>query len=127
MARRPHTLATLLLTNSVITVISVISVITIAINDSLRCDALCLLIGRIQLLTGDTLQHNRQTRTLHHTKKRASLFMTMAHLCGGLSRLHACRPVNDVHKEAASRAGPPSVPPSRQGQALRVLRFATQP
>src|SRR5258708_1455319 len=75
MARRPHSLATLLLTNSVITVISVISVITIAINDSLRCDALCLLIGRIQLLTGDTLQHNRQTRTLHHTKKRASLFM----------------------------------------------------
>ena len=52
-----------------------IGVITVAINDSLRCDALCLLIRRIQLLTGDTLQHNRQTRTLHHTKKRASLFM----------------------------------------------------
>jgi hypothetical protein len=75
MTRRPHTLVTLLLAIGVITVISVISVITIAINDSLRCDALYLLIGRIQLLTGDTLQHNRQTRTLHHTKKRASLFM----------------------------------------------------
>jgi hypothetical protein len=35
-----------------------------------------------------------------------------------LSRLHTCRPVNDVYEEAASRAGPPSVPPSLQGQAL---------
>jgi hypothetical protein len=75
MTHRPHTIVTLLLAIGVITVISVISVITVAINDSLRCDALCLLIGRIQLLTGDTLQHNRQTRTLHYTKKRASLFM----------------------------------------------------
>ena len=34
-----------------------------------------LLIGRIQPPTGDILQRYRHTRTVHHTKKRTSLFI----------------------------------------------------